>query len=93
MKKQLQFICIAFFVCNVLQAQTNNDTTAIKQLLEKETYCIAEESYFYIVNKHRLVKISDNEKSILKALPIIKNKYKSLKQITTVSLIMTSAGL
>jgi hypothetical protein len=35
--KQFQFICIAFLMCNVVQAQTINDTTAIKQLLEKES--------------------------------------------------------
>ncbi|HEY1870422.1 MAG TPA: hypothetical protein VGG71_05150, partial [Chitinophagaceae bacterium] len=34
--KRLQLICVAFFVYTALQAQTN-DTTAIKQLLEKES--------------------------------------------------------
>src|SRR5215469_14351617 len=36
---------------------------------DKETYGVAAESYLYIVNTRKLVKISANEKSILKALP------------------------
>src|SRR3954468_9230600 len=35
--KQLLFACLALFTASVLKAQTTNDTTAIKQLLEKES--------------------------------------------------------
>ncbi len=35
--KQLKLICAAMFACIVLKAQSTNDTTAIKQLLEKES--------------------------------------------------------
>ena len=37
MMKQLFFICFACFTDMAVQAQINNDTTAIKQLLEKES--------------------------------------------------------
>ena len=35
--KHILFICLAFFTATALKAQTTNDTTAIKQLLEKES--------------------------------------------------------
>jgi hypothetical protein len=35
--KQFSFLCAAVLISIVLNAQTNNDTTAIKQLLEKES--------------------------------------------------------
>jgi hypothetical protein len=36
---------------------------------EKQTYGVTAESYLYLVNSRKLVKITANEKSILKALP------------------------
>jgi hypothetical protein len=46
---------------------------------EKETYGIAEESYLYNVNKRQLMKISENEKSILKALPDYKEQIQKFQ--------------
>jgi hypothetical protein len=46
----------------------------------KEIYGIAEESYLYNVNKHQLVKISANEKSILKALPEYKEQIQKFER-------------
>jgi hypothetical protein len=45
----------------------------------KDSYGIAEESYLYIVNKRLLVKISENEKSILKALPGYKEQIQKFE--------------
>ncbi len=45
----------------------------------KDSYGIAEESYLYIVNKRQLVKISENEKSILKALPDYKEQIQKFE--------------
>jgi len=46
---------------------------------EKQTYGIAAESYLYLVNTRKLVKISMNEKSILKALPDYKEQIQKFE--------------
>ena len=45
----------------------------------KENYEVNQERYVYIVKRNVLVKISDNEKSILKALPEYKEQIKKFE--------------
>lgn len=45
----------------------------------KETYEVKQERYVYIVKRNALIKISDNEKSILKALPEYEEQIKKFE--------------